>query len=58
MRCRSFTTDISDTRSPGLVADGTRCGNQSVSLFRLYVFILIINLNSLALRVSAVHRDC
>lgn len=30
--CRSFTTSpTSDTMNPGLVADGTRCGNASVS---------------------------
>lgn len=31
--CRSFTTSPdSDTVSPGLVADGTKCGNASVSV--------------------------
>lgn len=30
--CRSFSTDpTSDTINPGLVQDGTRCGNGSVS---------------------------
>ena len=32
LTCRSFTTEAnSDTVSPGLVPEGTRCGNQRVS---------------------------
>lgn len=32
-QCMSFTTSPdSDTISPGLVADGTKCGNTSVSV--------------------------